>query len=82
MSGLKLSTGQVKAGRALLGWSQDRLADASGVSVPTIKRLEAEGGVLGGRPDTVAKIRQALETAGIEFTNGDAPGVRLLRPRP
>jgi transcriptional regulator with XRE-family HTH domain len=82
MSGLKLSTGQVKAGRALLGWSQDRLADASGVSVPTIKRLEAEGGALGGRPDTVAKIRQALETAGIEFINGDAPGVRLLRPRP
>ena len=39
MSGLKLSTGQVKAGRALLGWSQDRLADASGVSAVSYTHL-------------------------------------------
>ncbi len=79
MSILKVSIQQIKAGRALLGWSQDQLADASGVSRPTIKRLEAEGGMLGGRASTAEKIRRALEAAGIEFTNGDLPGVRLKK---
>jgi hypothetical protein len=40
-------------------------------------RLEAKDGPLGGRPATAAKLRQALESAGIEFTNGSQPGVRL-----
>ncbi len=59
------------------GWTQDDLAARSGVSQPTIKRLEAEGGELGGREETGEKIRHALEKAGIEFTNGNSPGVRL-----
>lgn len=79
MSTQKVSIRQIKAGRALLGWSQDRLAAASGVSQPTIKRLEAEGGELGGRAGTQTKICRALEKAGIEFTNGKSPGVRLKR---
>jgi predicted transcriptional regulator len=79
MSTRKVSIGQIKAGRALLEWSQDQLAAASGVSQPTIKRLEAEGGNLGGRINTREKICGALERAGIEFTNGDAPGVRLRK---
>ncbi len=60
-----------------MGWTQDDLAARSGVSQPTIKRLEAEGGELGGRAETGEKIRRALEKAGIEFTNGNSPGVRV-----
>lgn len=75
----KVSINQVKAARALLGWSQETLAEASGVSEPTIKRLEAAEGDLGGRPDTIEKITGALEAAGIEFIseNGGGAGVRL-----
>ena len=49
--------------------------------MPTIKRLEAKDGPLGGRDDTGAKIRSALETAGVEFIdeNGGGPGVRLRK---
>ena len=68
---------QVKAARALLGWSQSDLARQSGISEPTIARLESAEGKLGGRGETVRRIRAALEAAGVEFTNGDQPGVRL-----
>lgn len=68
---------QVRAARALLGWSQEELAAKSGVSYPTIARLEADDGELGGRADTSAKIIGAIESAGVEFTNGGQPGVRL-----
>jgi len=80
MSIRKVSIRQLKAARALLGWSQDQLAAAAGVSPPTIKRIEAREGYLGGRVETVDKLRDALEREGIEFTNGDAPGVRLKVP--
>lgn len=79
MSIPKVSIRQLKAARSLLGWSQQDLAAQSGVSLPTIKRIEAEDGALGGRPNTGDSIRRALESAGVEFTNGDAPGVRLRR---
>ena len=67
----------------MLGWSQRRLAEASGVSAPTIKRLESQLGGLGGRADTAARIVAALEAAGVEFiaANGGGPGVRLRRGR-
>jgi predicted transcriptional regulator len=63
----------------LVGWSQEKLASAAGISLPTIKRLEAAEGLLGGRKSTTQKIRVALEKAGIEFIdgNGGGPGVRL-----
>jgi predicted transcriptional regulator len=82
MSILKVSIRQVNAARALLGWSQERLAAAANVSIPTIKRLEAQDGQLGGRTDTGDKIRTALENIGIEFIdeNGGGVGVRLKRP--
>jgi predicted transcriptional regulator len=72
---------QVKAARALLGWSQSDLADHSGISEPTIARLESVDGQLGGRTETVNKIRSALEASGIEFIdgNGGGPGVRLRK---
>ncbi len=77
MSIPKVSIKQIKAGRGLLGWSQEAIAKASGVSIPTIKRLEAAGGNLGGRPVTGEKIVAALEKAGVEFIDGDEPGVKL-----
>ena len=83
MSILKVSIRQLKAARTLIGWSQETLASAAGISLPTIKRLEAAEGLLGGRQSTAQKIRIALEKAGIEFIdeNGGGPGVRL-RNRP
>ena len=78
---LKVSIRQVKAARALLDWSQEQLATEADVSVPTIKRLEADDGPLGGRDETGNKIRLALEGAGVEFIdeNGGGPGVRLRK---
>lgn len=82
MSILKVSIKQIKAARSLLEWSQTDLADASGVSEPTIKRLEAQGDLLGGRSETAEKIIQALQSGGIEFIpeNGGGAGVRLKKP--
>jgi len=81
MSIPKVSIRQVKAARSLLAWSQERLAVAADVSLPTIKRLEAHDGPLGGRDQTSSKIRLALESAGVEFIdeNGGGPGVRLKK---
>jgi predicted transcriptional regulator len=53
------------------------LAHASGVSLPTIKRLESAPGILAAHSSTVAALRRALESAGIEFTKGNGPGVHL-----
>src|ERR1700678_176247 len=55
--------GQIKAARALLDWSQDQLAAAADISIPTIKRLEANDGPLGGRGLTVERILTSLEAA-------------------
>ena len=75
------TTRQIKAARALLGWSQSDLAKESGVSEPTVARLESLEGRLGGREMTAEKIRAALEIAGIQFIdeNGGGPGVRLKK---
>ena len=83
MSILKVSIAQVKAARALLGWSQQDLAERSGVSEPTIKRLEANGGELGGRTVTIAALTSALVTGGVQFIpeNGGGAGVRLAKPK-
>jgi predicted transcriptional regulator len=81
MSILKVSIRQIKAARALLAWSQEDLASAADISVPTIKRLEAQDGPLGGRSETGSRIRTALEAAGVEFIgeNGGGSGVRLRK---
>jgi transcriptional regulator with XRE-family HTH domain len=79
-----ITSEHVRAARALLRWEQKELAKKSGISLPSIKRLETQPGTLAAYPDTVATIRKALEDQGIEFFNGDAPGVRLHkkgRPR-
>jgi len=79
-----ITTRQVKAARALLGWSQADLANRSGVSEPTIARLESMDGWLGGRKGTAQKIQTAIVSAGIEFLdeNGGGAGVRLRKRRP
>ncbi|WP_441489578.1 helix-turn-helix domain-containing protein [Bosea sp. 2RAB26] len=83
MSILKVSIPQIKAARALLEWSQATMAERCGVSLPTIKRLEAaEGGALGGRTETAVKIIDAIQAAGIEFvSDGRGDGVMKLKSR-
>jgi len=63
--------------RAALGWSMERLAKATGVHRNTISNFETE--IYAGDPETLQKMKRALEKVGIEFTNGDAPGVRLRK---
>jgi predicted transcriptional regulator len=77
----KVSIRQVKAAREMLGWSQEDLALHSGISVPTIKRLEARGGELGGREGSRFGVVEALREAGVDFIaeNGGGPGVRLRK---
>jgi transcriptional regulator with XRE-family HTH domain len=76
-----LTIRQIKAARALLGWSQADLARRSGISEPTIARLESIDGELGGREETAEKIQTAIEAGGVEFIeeNGGGPGVRLRK---
>ena len=75
---------QLRAARALLRMEQSTLAAAAGVSVETIKRLEAmEGPVRATRVDTLDAVIAALERAGVEFIHADnsGPGVRLRKAR-
>ncbi len=76
-----ISIRQLKAARALLAWSQGDLAQASGISEPTIARLESTDGPIGGRADTATALVAALEKAGVEFIaeNGGGAGVRLAK---
>jgi transcriptional regulator with XRE-family HTH domain len=74
---------EIRAGRALLGWSQEKLAKAASVGVATVRRLEAAGTELRGSAQAIWKIQKALETAGVEFLPEDdtgGPGARLRRP--
>jgi ribosome-binding protein aMBF1 (putative translation factor) len=68
-------TPSVRAARALLGWSERRLAKAARVHHNTVNNFEV--GRYAGTPATLAAIRRALEKAGVEFTNGKKSGVRL-----
>lgn len=73
---------QIRSARALLNWSADDLANYAGVGWATIQRFESSEGIPPSRSGTLAKVKKALETAGIEFI-GDpvtSPGVRLHRP--
>jgi transcriptional regulator with XRE-family HTH domain len=76
---------EMRAGRALLGWSQVELAKAASVGVATVRRLEAAGTELRGSAEAVWKIQKALEAAGVEFlpeNETQGPGARLRRPVP
>ena len=62
-----ISNRQIRAARALLGWSQLVLADRAGVSPITVKRLEASEETFGARYATVVQVKDALEAAGVAF---------------
>ena len=72
---------QIRAARAFLRWSAERLANKAGVGIQTIKRMEAVDTVPPGRATTLADVQAALEKADIEFLpeNDGGPGVRLRK---
>jgi predicted transcriptional regulator len=82
-----ITSGQMRAARALLGIDQARLAELSGVSLATIQRMEASDGTVRGVVDTLSKVVEALSSAGIELigdqqrSDGGGRGVRLRQPR-
>ncbi|WP_318012997.1 MULTISPECIES: helix-turn-helix transcriptional regulator [unclassified Mesorhizobium] len=75
----ELTSGQIRAARALLQWDQKALAERSKVSLATIKRLEPLPGPLRANRVTIDALRRAFESAGIQFIpeNGGGAGVRL-----
>lgn len=81
-----MTAAQLRAARALLGIDQKTLADMAGVSLPTIQRMEASDGNVRGIVDTLTKVIEALNGAGVELigdnspSNGGGRGVRLRRP--
>jgi hypothetical protein len=74
-----LSSAQIRAARALLRWSAQDLARESAVGVNTIRRAEVAEERISLTAANGHAIRGALEAAGVEFTNGDQPGVRLTK---
>jgi transcriptional regulator with XRE-family HTH domain len=82
-----ISALQLRAARALLGIDQRQLAEMSGVSLPTIQRMEASDGNVRGMIDTLTKVIEALDRAGVEILADNAEsrsggrGVRLKQPR-
>lgn len=62
-----ITAAQLRAARALLGIDQRRLAELSGLSVPTIQRMEASEGVIRGNVESLMKLIGALDAAGIEL---------------
>jgi len=81
-----ITAAQLRAARALLGIDRQTLADLSGVSVPTIQRMEASQGNVRGVIDTLIKVVEALNAAGIELlgdnakSDGGGRGVRFREP--
>lgn len=82
-----ISAAQLRAARALLGIDQRRLAELAGVSLTTIQRMEASEGTVRGVVDSLMKVVEALDDAGIELIGNEQPsqargrGVRLKEPR-
>ena len=78
-----ISAAQLRAARALLGMDQRKLAELSGLSLPTIQRMEGSEGVIRGNVDSLMKLVAALDAAGIELiadnttSAGGGRGVRL-----
>ncbi len=78
-----ITAAQLKAARALLGIDQRRLAEASGLSLPTIQRMEASDGNVRGNVDSLVKVIDALNALGVEVigaesaSQGGGRGVRL-----
>jgi len=81
-----ITAGQLRASRALLKIDQRELAEAAGLSLPTIQRMEASDGVIRGNVDSLMKLIGALDALGIELISNNASsqqggrGVRLKAP--
>jgi len=74
-----LSSSQIRAARALLGWSGTDLAEKSAVGITTLRRYELQKGIPSANTSVLLTLKNTLENAGIEFT-GDPlvnPGVTL-----
>ena len=78
---MMLTSEMVRAARALLRWEQTDLAEAAGMSLPTIKRIEKEPGPIPGTRSTAEAINAAFTKAGIEFTYDRGEGVTKLKPK-
>lgn len=81
-----LIAAQIRAARALLGWNGAALAEAAGVSLQTIRRMESEAGPGRSSAANVGAVKRALEAAGATFLDADetaatGPGVRLKQSR-
>jgi transcriptional regulator with XRE-family HTH domain len=82
-----LTAAQLRAARALIGIDQRQLALLSGLSAPTIQRMEGSDGVIRGNVDSLMKLTAALDAAGVEIIAEGAPsqgtgrGVRLKAPQ-
>ena len=81
-----ITAAQIRAARALLGMDQRRLAEAAGLSLPTIQRMEGSDGQIRGNVESLVKLVEALERAGVELIGDGAAsptggrGVRLKAP--
>ncbi len=73
--GQMITAAQLRAARALAGIDQRELAQRSGLSVPTIQRMEASDGVIRGNVDSLMKLIEALDAAGIALINDSAQSV-------
>ena len=75
----ELTSSQLIAARAVLGWSINELADRTGIGSATIKRYEAVNGIPKSRKGHLSLLRTHFESAGIEFigTSDDGPGIRI-----
>jgi len=67
---------QLRMARAAVGWGVRELAEKAGVTANTVTRIENGADA---KQSTMDKLQRALEAAGVEFTNGDQPGVRLTK---
>jgi transcriptional regulator with XRE-family HTH domain len=67
---------QIKMARAAVGWGVRELAKKAGITANTVTRIENGSDA---KQSTIEAIRRALEAAGVEFTNGDAPGEKLRK---
>ena len=76
-----ITSSQIKAARALLGWTVQELADKSSLGFTTIVRMESSEGVPASQVKTLEAVKKILELSGIEFIGSpeDGPGVRLFK---
>ncbi|MFC7047839.1 helix-turn-helix domain-containing protein [Emcibacter nanhaiensis] len=76
-----ITSSQIRAARALIKWSAQKLADEAGIGISTVQRMEKAEGVPTGSIKNLDLIQKTLENAGVEFIpeNGGGVGVRLQR---